>query len=174
MKHWFSVFTAFLLAVAVSSAQAAVLVSGSGWQNDVAPKPGVPTLNSAWTFTVAEASLVSIVDRFIPGDVYTLTGDLSGATTFFAGGASDVQASGSYGSFWLNATYSKLAVRVGPGSYSFSISGDGSGGTPSGLGVRLDASPIPEPGTWAMFLTAFGLLGVVLRRRRSHQICKLA
>lgn len=174
MKCWISLLTAFLIAVMVPSAQATVLVSGSGWQSDVAPKPGVPTTKSAWTFIVSEASVLSVVDRFIPGDMYTITGDIGGATMFFAGSASDVQASGPYGSFWLSASYSKIAVRIGPGSYSFSISGDGRGGTPSGLGVRLDASPVPEPGSWAMFVSAFGVVGVMLRRRRSRLVCKVA
>lgn len=174
MKYWIGALTAFLIAITVPSAQATVLISGSGWQSDVAPKPGVPTTMSAWTFVVAESSVLSVVDRFIPGDIYTLTGDIAGATIFFAGGATDVQASGPYGSFWLNASYSKLAVRIGPGAYSFSISGDGRGGTPSGLGVRLDASPVPEPGSWAMFVSAFGVVGIMLRRRRARRACKVA
>lgn len=174
MKYWIGALTGLLLAITVQSAKATVLLSGSGWQSDVAPKPGVPTTHSAWTFTVAEASVLSVVDRFIPGDIYTLTGHVAGASTFFAGSATDVQASGLYGSFWLDASYSKLAVRVGPGAYIFSISGDGRGGTPSGLGVRLDASPVPEPGSWALLVSAFGVVGVMLRRRRSRRVCKVA
>lgn len=173
MRFWVIALVALLAAITAPSAQATVLLSGSGWQSDVAPKPGVPTTKSAWSFTVAETSVLSVVDRFIPGDVYALTGDIAGTTTFFAGSASDVQASGPYGSFWLNATYSKLAVRVGPGSYSFSISGDGKGGSPSGLGLRLDASPVPEPDSWAMLVIAFGVAGAMLRRRRMHHSCKV-
>lgn len=174
MKCWISALTGLLLVITAPSAQATVLLSGAGWQSDVAPKPGVPTTNSAWTFTVAESSVLSVVDWFIPGDIYTLTGDVAGATTFFAGRTSDFQASGLYGSFWLNASYSKIAVRIGPGAYRFSISGDGRGGTPSGLGVRLDASPVPEPGTWALLVSAFGVVGVMLRRRRARRVCKVA
>ncbi len=174
MKYWIGAFAALLLAIPAQSAQAAVLLSGSGWQDDIAPKSGVPTTNSAWTFAVAEASVLSIVDRFIPGDIYTLTGGVAGATTFFAGSAADVQASGPYGSFWLNASYSKLAVRIGPGAYSFSISGNGKGGSPSGLGIRLDPGAVPEPGSWALLVTAFGVVGTMLRRRRSRRVCKVA
>ena len=174
MKHWISVFAGLLVAITAPSAQATVLLSGSGWQSDTAPKPGVPTAKSVWTFTVAETSFLSVVDRAIPGDVFTLTGDVAGATSFFAGSATDVQASGLLGSFWINASYSKFAVLIAPGTYSFSISGDGRGGSPSGLGVRLDSSPVPEPGTWALLVSAFGVVGVMLRRRRSRRLCEVA
>ena len=33
--------------------------------------------------------------------------------------------------------------------------------------LRLDVTPIPEPATWAMMLTGFGLIGGAIRRRRS-------
>lgn len=32
--------------------------------------------------------------------------------------------------------------------------------------LRLDVTPVPEPATWAMALTGFGLAGVMMRRRR--------
>ena len=174
MKHWISVFAGLLVAITAPSAQATVLLSGSGWQSDTAPKPGVPTAKSVWTFTVAETSFLSVVDRAIPGDVFTLTGDVAGATSFFAGSATDVQASGLLGSFWINASYSKLAALIAPGTYRFSISGDGRGGAPSGLGVRLDTSPVPEPGTWVLLVSAFGVVGVMLRRRRSRRFYEVA
>lgn len=44
MKYWIGAFAALLLAIPAQSAQAAVLLSGSGWQDDIAPKPGVPSV----------------------------------------------------------------------------------------------------------------------------------
>ena len=32
--------------------------------------------------------------------------------------------------------------------------------------LRLDVTPVPEPATWAMALTGFGLAGAMMRRRR--------
>ena len=165
MRHWIYLFMGLLAVVTAPSARATVLISGSGWQSDVVPLPGVPSTKSVWTFTVAQASFLSVVDRAIPGDVYTLTGDVAGVSSFSARSAADVQASGLFGSFWTNILYSKLAVLVAPGAYRFSISGDGKGGSPAGLGLRLDASPVPEPSSWALLISAFGIVGVMLRRR---------
>jgi hypothetical protein len=149
-------------------AAAAVLVADTGWQDDTLTAAGQPTEQSPWTFTVTQTSILSVVDCCATGDVYTLSGDFAAATTFFAGNASDVQAEGSYGSFWLNANFSKLALTVGPGSYSFSITGAGEGGVPAGLGVRLDtAAAVPEPATWAMMIIGFGAVGSAMRRRRT-------
>jgi hypothetical protein len=163
----FSFVAAAVAVLAAGQANSTVLPLGSGWQDDVITAPGVPTTNSAWTFTISKAAILSIVDAFIPGDVYTLSGDLSGVTTFYAGSASAVQATGSYGGYWTDDTYSKIALWLAPGSYSFSITGDGAGGTPAGLAVRLD-SAVPEPGSWLMMAGALGGVGIVMRRRRRH------
>lgn len=153
--------------VPFAPAQAGVLFADTGWQSDTLSAVGDPTDDSPWTFTISLPSILSVVDCCIVGDTYTLSGDVAGVTTFYAGSPSDVQASGSYFSEWIDAQYSKIALSVGPGTYTFSITGDGVGGVPAGLGIRLDTAPaIPEPEVWAMLLSGFGGLGLVLRRRR--------
>lgn len=154
-----------------TTANAGVIVADSGWQSDTLTGAGSPTAQSPWTFTTASSALLSVSDGFVTGDTYTLSGDLTGTTTFFAGLASDVQASGSFGSEWLSSSYSKIAVAVGPGTYTFSITGPGQGGIPAGLGVRLDSvrGAVPEPATWAMMLLGFGAIGASMRRRRTIQ-----
>jgi hypothetical protein len=149
-------------------ASATVLVADTGWQDDTLNVAGEPTENSVWEFTVDALSILSVADAFVVGDVYVLSGDFDVATTFFAGEASDVQADGTtFGLTWLDAEYSKLAILVAPGSYSFSITGEGEGGLPAGLGVRLDTvqSVIPEPATWGLMILGFGLVGFASRRR---------
>jgi hypothetical protein len=160
-------FAAAALAFALP-ASAAVLVADTGWQDDTLVAAGEPTANSVWTFTVSDLSILSVTDAFIQGDVFVLSGDFDVATTFFAGDLSDVQNDGFYGSAWLDAGYSKLAILVAPGSYSFSITGQGEGGIPAGLGVRLDtvSGAVPEPATWGMMILGFGLVGLTARRRR--------
>ncbi len=155
-----------LLAAVSMPASAAVLVADTGWQSDTLTAAGEPTAQSAWTFTVSAASILSVTDDFIVGDIFNLSGDITGSTTFYAGAATDVQAEGFYGAAWLNASYSKIAVLVGPGSYSFSITGAGEGGIPAGLGVRLDTAAVPEPAAWALMISGFGLVGAAARRRR--------
>src|SRR5689334_9502542 len=117
-----------LVLTPAASVQATALPAGSGWHDDVITAPLTRTANSPWTFTIAFPAILSIVDGFIPGDIYTLDGDLSGTTAFYAGSSSAIQATGVYGGYWSDASYSKLALRIMPGSYSFAISGNGAGG----------------------------------------------
>ena len=152
--------------VALAPANATTLLVDTGWQNDQLNVAGDPTQFSPWTFTILTNAIFSITDSFIPGDIYTLSGDLVGTTSFFAGGAGDIQATGAFGGEWQNASYSKLALAVGPGSYNFSITGDGKAGVPAGFGIRLDSvGSVPEPATWAMMLAGFGAVGFTMRRR---------
>lgn len=154
-------------------ASATNLVVDSGWQSDVLTTAGLPTSKSVWTFTVATSAVLSITDYFIPGDTYTISGDLSGVTLFFAGSSTDIQATGLYGDAWDDDTYSKIALNVGPGTYSFSITGDGAGGgTPAGLGLRLDSSALPEPASWALLVVAFGMVGLTMRRAAPLQVVR--
>lgn len=168
-KSLFATAVAAAALVAINPVSATTLIVDSGWQDDTLEEAGVPTDNSPWTFTVDTGAVLSVTDYFIPGDIFTLTGDVSGVTTFFAGSPTDVQATGTYGPAWTDASYSKIAIDVGPGTYTFSITGDGAGGTPAGLGVRLDTlqdeGAVPEPSSWAMMLAGFGLSGTALRMR---------
>ena len=158
-----SVAIALALLAAPLPASAAVLVVDTGWQDDVLRAAGRPTDNSAWTFTIANGAHFSLTDCCNTGDIYTLSGDFSGFTTVGAG-ASDIRGTGSYGSSWLNPALGKFTKYFGAGTYTFSITGNGAGGIPAGLGLRLD-SAIPEPASWAMLIAGFGLVGMAQRRR---------
>ena len=144
-------------------ATAATLTVDTGWADDSLSSVPGPTDNSPWTFTVTSGAHFSLADCCIVGDTYTVAGDINGASTFYAG-ANDVRGTGSYGSFWLDANFGKFSTYVGPGTYTFRVTGDGAGGIPAGLGLRLDSS-VPEPASWAMMIAGFGLVGASMRRR---------
>lgn len=165
-----AVILALTSAFTVLPASATTLLAGSGWQDDTATAPGVPSNGSTWDFTLTGNGLFSVTDAFLTGDVYTLSGGATGSTTFYAGSAMDVQATGFYGAEWTNSGYSKIAVSLLAGTYSISIAGNCGAGCPAGFAVRVDdvaASAVPESATWAMMLIGFGGIGFAVRRRRS-------
>lgn len=167
--------SAFALSVAAAAllvampASATALVADTGWHVDTLETVDDPTDGSPWTFTVSGTAMLSVVDCCAPGDTFTLSGDVSGVTSFYSGQLTDVQYQGDFAYFWYDDAFSKLALTVGPGTYSFSITGDGSGGVPASLGVRLDtltAGAVPEPMSWALMIGGFAMTGAAMRRRR--------
>jgi len=163
-------FAAALLAGASTFASATAIVSGTGWHDDVVNTADTASTNSDWTFTVASGTeAFRVVDCCVVGDVYKLwSGGVGGtllATSTFYAGAPTSNPIGGYEYLWLDASYSKLEYLVGPGSYSFTISGNGAGGLPAGLGVQL--APVPEPETYALMVAGLAAVGFAARRRNS-------
>jgi hypothetical protein len=157
---------ALILALLASPlpAAAGTLTLGSGWQSDFLTSTTDPTTQSPWTFVVTSGAHLSLTDCCNVGDIYTLSGDINGVTVVGAG-ANDIRADGTgFGAEWLRADLGKFTTYVGPGTYTFEINGNGAGGLIAELGVRLDAS-VPEPATWALLITGFGMVGAAMRRR---------
>lgn len=178
MKLLLGLLCATAITAIAPTASATVIVAGSGWQDDSLTTANASTTSSPWTFTVTGPAVFSVSDAFIVGDIYklfdTATSTLLATSTFFAGLAGDVQsgttgpAGGTFGPAWQNVTFSKFAYTLAAGTYSFTITGDGAGGLPAGLGVRLDLiGGVPEPTSWAMMILGFGLAGTALRRRHA-------
>lgn len=172
----FSMIAALLCAVVMTPASATTLVANSSWQIDQVDGTGLPSLSAPWTFTLSGNGVFSVADCCVRGDIYTLSGSVSGVTTFYAGSATDIQNEGMFASYWTDEGYSKIAVALSAGTYSISIAGDCAAGCPSALGVRLDtvSGAVPEPATWALMLAGFGMIGLSARRRAAVATVRFA
>jgi hypothetical protein len=96
-------------------------------------------------------------------------GDLVGRGSYAANGS------------WQDSVHRlDFLVPHSDGSFTFSIRAGGGGyqgGNDESWGIdniRLSASAVPEPASWAMLILGFGLVGGAMRRRRADRIRTLA
>lgn len=132
----------------------------------------------SFTFTVTDQAILRVVDLFAAGDTFNVSitsaastqwlstaavaaHDLSDAVLPFAGTASEA---------WANpADFSQLQVVLGAGTYTVTGSllqsvTDG-GLALNSTGGALSVTAVPEPATLSLALAAFGVVGLMARRR---------
>jgi hypothetical protein len=157
----------FLAAFSLPQAKALTLTTGAGWFADTLSNAGGNTVGSPLEFTLTGPSVFSLVDCCIVGDVWTVSGDAAGVSTFTPPATPITLGLGNtfFDSFWLNTTFSRLQILLGAGTYSLNLTGDGAGGFPAGVGVRVDSvTPVPLPASLPLLMA--GLAGLGLMRRR--------
>jgi hypothetical protein len=189
MKTLRSIALAAVAAFTMGSAQAVYIVdTGPGvtpnWALFVQQSLGA-------TFNVAAAGTINSVEGWIDGSVVgTVTVQLvagtnpNGAVLYSAGFAAPAAAS------WQGAGSLGWVVAAGDYTVTFRADSGFAGSMPGAapnplvtewftlndqtswtqydgldLGVRIDAGPIPEPGTYALMLLGLAGLGTLLRRR---------
>jgi len=171
--NYFKPFIAAAAFAAISMpAFAAPIIANTGWIEDSLRAANQPTGGSPFTFTLSAGQTASfkLTDQFIVGDSFQLFSgtDLLMSSSAYAGVANAIIGDFYGEQGWLSAAYEKIDyVFSGAGTYSFNIVGDGVGGVPAGLYVRLDvidASDVPEPASIAML--GLGLAALSAMRRR--------
>lgn len=128
--------------------------------------PALATLLGSSSITAQVVGLASFDWKFTAGDAYAaIINDYSYLTTS-AGTLqlSDIQAVGSYGtSGWINYVFATPYS----GSITVGVQNALDDETASELQLRnfITATPVPEPGSYAMLLAGMGLIGAIAKRR---------
>jgi hypothetical protein len=166
-----SLFAGLALLLNVSTAQAAALPVGGGWQYDQISSSNVASDNSPWTFTLTGPGVLSVVDDFVAGDVYQVfsTSGLEATTAFSLLPAVWTPGAASADFAWVNPAYSRAQISLGAGTYSYDIFASVLPvGVPAGFYVRVDLTqPEAVPAPAALGLFGLGLLGLAAVRRRA-------
>ena len=142
------------------------LVNGTGFV--LGTNPAAPAAPDApWTFTLATAGALTVVDGFDSGDRFTMSdfGTAIGSTSAPTAGSNcgnDITLC------QATANISKGTFNLAAGAHSItgvaSLSPFGSGA--GFFIVRPAVAAVPEASTWALMLVGFGAVGGALRARR--------
>jgi len=132
----------------------------------------------------ARGALTQVISNLVVGKVYDVSFDWGATQMQDRSGATTESLQVSFG----NATQSTAVLKVASQGFTgwmtqtFQFTATGTSqvlsflsvGTPSGLppmavldGVSVMTAAVPEPATWAMLITGFGMVGFAARRRRS-------
>ncbi len=160
------VLLAMVIFAAVSAprgGQASTLTEGAGWSGDNF-NTGVPL---TYDFSLSGNGIFSLSDCCVAGDVYSITGSFLGASTFGLAPIAITLGLGNtfFDSYWTDSTFSHFQIALGQGSYSISVTGDCTGGCPSGVGVRVDLATVPLPAAGFLLVGALGGMRLLARRR---------
>jgi hypothetical protein len=155
-----------------TEADALTITPDAGWFTDVIGEPGENSFGSPISFTIATSAVFTLLDCCVASDVWTVSGDIAGVSTFDAPvyavplGIGDPFLAAVLDPLFGDTAYSRLQLLLGPGTYTFNLTGDGAGGLPAGAGLRVDLSPVPLPAALPLFLA--GLLGLGILRQRGR------
>lgn len=155
-----AVTAALGMAVAISApAQAATTFAGNGFVtvtggNGAFADANIPAGAFAdiieFTVPMAGTSMANVI-FFITG-LTGVTADLNGTPLVFGSGPG-------------GSVFGEITLPVSAGLQTLNVSGTSLGPQGSYSGT-LNFTAIPEPATWLMMMTGFGLAGAALRRRK--------
>lgn len=171
MKLIRSLIAAAIAALSFNAMASDVSADGTWFEFDFA-EAGTPiydlvSLDTSFSFTVSQTSLLRVVDLGFAGDrfeIYSngqLLGQTSGAVASFADQQFDADLA------WADNAFSKGAWTLAAGTYT--ITGTAFVSPLDGGYAAMSVVAVPEPGEWAMMLAGLGVLGAIARRRSIRQ-----
>lgn len=159
-------------ALAGTAAQAVTLEPDSGWQLFVFGGVGSPITeqnsgDAFYDFTLTSAAELRVTDAFVIGDQWEffLNGSSIGTSSGFDLGGTE---SFSPDEAYAGTTYSTFTFALTPGTYQLTGITTSSPAGAGGAFLQLaSTAAVPEPASWTMLITGFGLVGAAARRRRT-------
>jgi hypothetical protein len=167
-----SIVAAVALVAFAAPASAVSLVVDSGWYYDFVVKQGGNADTAPYSFSLDMPAFLRLTDTNQPGDVFTAS-DIGRGLSFTTAFATDGVPVPNYDEVaWSDLRFSRFSQLLGPGRYSFDVTTQCEVSCPAGFAIRLDTAPpiapgVPEPASWALIITGFGLAGAATRRRRA-------
>lgn len=152
-------------------AQAATLTVDGGWTTFLFGESGSiitdeATGDSSYDFLLAESAVLKVTDAYIIGDVFEIFDNgVSIFTTgpFDLGGLPTTHPEAAFN----GSVYSHGSFVLGAGSHSITGVATSSPTGSGGAFIELTKAAVPEPAAWAMMIAGFGMVGQMVRRRRS-------
>lgn len=165
-------FLATAIAAFAFNAQAVAINTDGTWNEFDFDAPGsalydLNTLETSFTFTLTQSSLLSVIDAGFSGDRFEIhaNGSLLGLTSApITQGASE-EPIFDIATLLGDNRFSKGSWNLAAGSYT--ITGLAAESVGGGLGY-MSITAVPEPKSYAMLLAGLGLMGTIARRRNRN------
>jgi hypothetical protein len=124
------------------------------------------SLDTSFTFTLNQASLLRVVDAVFSGDQFTIVANGNTLGTTSAPTVQEIDSIFDAATAWNDSRFSKGEWSLAAGTYTITGSATLSPFN-SGFGY-LSVTAVPEPESYAMLLAGLGLMGVIARRRNRN------
>lgn len=171
-----AVGSALALALVATSANAAVLIQGTGLWGAGTPTTSYSKAGTSYQFSFElpnpfGSSTTTAISDFFYSFGKTTVSTIPTSVTFYddaSSGMFDLNFLGTSLSFYGADIGSTGKITTGTFGSIYNVTAGLNGGAATGTGniATTTVGAVPEPSTWAMMIIGFGALGMAMRRRR--------